>query len=102
MLETIPDFLQTYGLYLGGIAVLCAVMSYYSEKFFGNMKKGLLVFAVIFALIAGYELFTGNDIFSLPGRVDKKLSEQPTDAETGRRYYKSHKERFGDAMPDND
>lgn len=98
MLDSLPDFLATYKWYLAGLALVCAVASYFSSTFFKNLKKGLVVFAVIFAGIAGYELMTGKDIFSLPGRVDKKLSERPGQIEKGHNYYK--KDRWGDSMPE--
>ena len=97
MLDSLPDFLSTYRYYLAGIVILCGVASYFSSTFFKNLKKGLVVFAVIFVVIAGYELISGNDIFSLPGRVDKKLSEHPKDVESGYNYYK--KDRWGESMP---
>lgn len=100
MLNSLPDFLSTYGIYLVGVAVICGVASYFSSTFFDNLKKGLIIFAVIFSLAAAYELITGKDIFSLPGRVDKKLSERPQDVERGYNYYQ--KDRWGDAMPKND
>ncbi len=100
MLDSLPDFLSAYGYYLVGLAILCGIASYFSKTFFKNLKKFLVIFGVIFAVIAGYELITGNDIFSLPGRVDKKLSEQPKDVESGHTYYK--KDRWGEAMPKND
>ncbi len=99
MLRTLPDFLSTYWIYLAGLAVLCAVLSYFSEKFLSYLKKGLIFFGIVFALVAGYELVTGNSIINLPGSVDRKLSEQPKNVETGRRYYKSYEERFGDSPP---
>ncbi len=99
MLQTLPDFLSMYWIYLGVVAVLCVVLSYFSEKFLGYLKKGLLVFGVVFALIAGYELVTGNSIINLPGSIDKKLSESPKNPETGRRYYKSYDERYDKALP---
>lgn len=99
MLQTLPDFLSTYWIYLVVIVVLGVVLSYFSEKILGYLKKGLLIFGVIFALIAGYELLTGNSIISLPGRIDKKLSEQPKNPETGRRYYQSYEERYDGALP---
>ncbi len=102
MLYTMPDFLATYWMYLAGIGALCAVFSYFSEKFRVYLKRGVIAFAVVFALIAGYELVTGNSIFNLPGSVDRKLSEQPEKAETGRRYYKSYEERYGEPPPDED
>ncbi len=99
MLQSLPDFLATYWMYIAGAAVLFAVGCYFSDKFRGNLKKGLLVFGVIFALFAGYELVTGNSIFNLPGSVNKKLSESPKNTESGYNYY--NKDRWGDAMPDN-
>jgi len=99
MLQTLPDFLATYWLYLLGAAVLCAVLSYFSEKFLAYLKKGLMLIAIVFALVAGYELVTGNSIFYLPGSVDRKLSEPSKNVETGRRYYKSYEERYGDKPP---
>lgn len=97
MLNSLPDFLAEYGIYLAGLAVLCAVACYFSSTFFDNLKKGLIIFAVIFGLAAGYELVTGNDIFSLPGRVDKKLSESPKKGKSAGNYYK--KDRWGEDMP---
>lgn len=100
MLDSMPDFLSSYRYYLVGLAVVFGIASYFSSTFFKNLKKGLVIFAAIFAVIAGYELITGKDIFSLPGRVDKKLSEHPKDVESGYNYYK--KDRWGEAMPKND
>lgn len=99
MLESLPEFLRSYWMYLAGAAVVFAAMSYYSEKFFGYLKKGLILFAVLFALVAGYELISGKNIFTLPGSIDKKLSEEPSQTETGRRYYRSYEERFGEKTP---
>jgi hypothetical protein len=42
---------------------------------------------------------TGRNIFSLPGSVDRKLGEDPSQTETGRRYYKSYEERYGEGQP---
>ena len=99
MLQSLPDFLSTYWMYLAGVAVLFAVGSYFSDKFRANLKKGLVVLGVIFALFAGYELITGKNIFNLPGSVNKKLSESPKNTESGYNYYK--KDRWGDALPEN-
>jgi len=99
MLQSLPDFLSAYWIYLAGVVVLCALLGYFSDKFRANLKKGLIIFGVIFALVAGYELVTGNNIVNLPGSVNKKLSESPKNAEKGYNYY--NKDRWGDAMPDN-
>lgn len=99
MLRSLPDFLNSYWMYLAGAVVLCGVMSYFSEKFFSYLKKGLIIFAVVFSLAAGYEFVTGKSIFNLPGRIDKKMGEEPSKTETGRRYYKSYEERYGDKAP---
>ena len=99
MLDSLPEFLRSYWMYLAGAAVLCAVLSYYSEKFFSYLKKALILFAVLFALVAGYELVSGKNIFTLPGRIDQKLSEDPSQTETGRRYYRSYEERYGEKAP---
>lgn len=99
MLRSLPEFLNSYWMYLAGAAVICAAMSYFSEKFFSYLKKGLILGAVLFALVAGYELMTGKSIFTLPGRIDKKMSEKPSETETGRRYYRSYDERLGDKEP---
>ncbi|MHB8809391.1 MAG: hypothetical protein ACYC9M_05185 [Desulfobulbaceae bacterium] len=99
MLESLPEFLRSYWMYLVGAAVVFATMSYYSEKFFDYLKKGLILLAVLFALLAGYELISGKSIFTLPGRIDEKLSEDPSQTETGRRYYRSYEERFGEKAP---
>ena len=99
MLDSVPEFLRSYWMYLAGAALLCAVMSYYSEKFFSYLQKALILFAVLFALVAGYELVSGKNIFTLPGRIDKKLSEDPAQTETGRRYYKDYEERYGEKEP---
>lgn len=95
MLESLPGFIETYWKYLLGVAILCGILCYRSEKLFEYMKKGLIVFAVVFGLIAGYELVTGDSIFHLPGKVDSELSREVTNPETGRRYYKSYDERYG-------
>jgi hypothetical protein len=86
-------------MYLAGAVVLCGVISYFSEKFFSYLKKGLVLFIVVFVLAAGYELITGKNIFTLPGRLDKKLADDPSQVETGRRYYKSYEERYGEKAP---
>ena len=99
MLESLPEFLSSYWMYLVGAAVVCAAMSYYSKKFFSYLQKTLILFAVLFALAAGYELISGKNIFSLPGRIDQQLSEDPSRTETGRRYYKSYEERYGEKEP---
>ena len=99
MLQTLPDFFSAYWVYLVGIAALFAVLGYFSEKIREYLKKGLIVFGLIFAVIAGYELVTGNSIISLPGRVDRELSKQPEKVEKGRRYYQSYEERFGEPPP---
>ncbi|MCL7487485.1 MAG: hypothetical protein M8357_04850 [Desulfobulbaceae bacterium] len=100
MIYTMPDFLAANWIYLAGIGALCAVFSYFSEIFRGYLKKGVITFAVVFVLIAGYELVTGNSIFNLPGSVDRKLSEQADKVETGHRYYKDYDERYGEPPPD--
>ena len=100
MIYSLPDFIAAYWYYLLGIAVICALCSYKSEKFFTNLKKGLIILAVVVAAIAGYELITGDSIINLPGSVDKKLSEGPADPEKGRRYYRSFEERFGEKPSD--
>ncbi len=102
MLQSLPDFLSTYWIYLAGVVVAFSVLSYFSEKFLTYLKKGMLLFAIVFALVAGYESVTGNNIISLPGRMDKKLSESPKNPETGRRYYQSYEERFDGALPTDD
>ena len=86
MLYSLPDFIAEYGLYLAGVAVLCAVASYFSETFFKNLKKGLIIFAVIFCVLAGYELITGRSIFTLPGSVDRAMSD-PGKEEGASNYY---------------
>lgn len=101
MLQSLPDFLSSYWIYILVVALVCAVLSYFSEKFLGYLKKGLILFGILFVLIAGYELVTGSSIISLPGRVDRKLSEDPKNPETGRRYYQSYEERYDGAMPQN-
>jgi len=95
MLDSLPDFIATYWMYLLGVAVVLAVISYFSEKFFDYLKKGLILFAIVFGLMLGYEMVTGESIFKLPGNVDRKLSEELKNPETGRRYYKSYEERYG-------
>ena len=102
MLQSLPDFLSAYWIYLAGVVVLFSVLSFFSEKFLTYLKKGLIIFGVVFALVAGYELLSGNSIISLPGRMDKKLSESPKNVETGRRYYKSYEERYEGALPTDD
>jgi hypothetical protein len=99
MLQSLPDFVQSYWMYLGAGVAICIGLSFLSEKFFAYLKKGVLLAAALFALAAGYEMFTGKNIFSLPGRVDRKLEQGPAQVETGRRYYKSYEERFGDRPP---
>ena len=87
MLDSLPGFIEAYGLYLAGVIVAFAVAAYFSETFFKNLKKGLVIFAVIFVIIAGYELITGNDIFTLPGDVDKELSKRPSESDGAANYY---------------
>lgn len=99
MIQSLPDFLNAYWPYLAGFAVFCAIIAYLSEKFSSYLKKTVIVLAVLFALVAGYEMITGKDIFTLPGRIDKKLTDDPSETETGRRYYKSYEERFGEEAP---
>jgi len=99
MLASLPDFLATHWLYLLIAAVVCAVFSYKSEKFTAYLKKGLILFAILFCLAAAYELLTGKDLFSLPGSIESKLSDDQGKVETGRRYYKSYEERFGEPPP---
>jgi hypothetical protein len=99
MLYSLPDFLNSYWMYLAGVVFICCVLSYYSEKFFSYLRKVLIFLAVAFVLVAGYELVTGRSIFTLPSRIDKKLAEDPSEVETGRRYYKSYEERYGEKEP---
>ena len=99
MLETLPDFCKTYWPYLLGGALACAVVSYFSDKFFGYVKKALILSAVLFCLAAGYELVTGDNLFPLPGRIEKKLSEEPRHIEKGHRYYRSYEEEYGEPPP---
>lgn len=91
MIDSIPGFLEAYGLYLVGVAVICAVVSYFSKTFFKNLKKGLVIFAVIFCLAAAYEFITGNNIFTLPGDVDESLSQRPTKSDGAANYYGTKK-----------
>lgn len=100
MLASLPDFLNVYWAYLAGIALLCAAGSYFSRKFRVNLKRVVVILALLFAAAAAYELVTGRDIFSLPGDVDRKLSEDPTNPEKGHRYYQSYEERFGEDAPE--
>lgn len=100
MINSLPDFFAAYWYYLLGVAVLCVVLCFCSKRFFGFLKKGMVVLAIIFVLAAGYELVTGKNIFTLPGSVERKLSEDPANIETGHRYYKSYEERYGEKPPD--
>jgi hypothetical protein len=100
MIYSLPDFISTYWYYLLGVAVVCGIFSYKSETFLGNLKKALIVLVVILLSVAGYELITGKSIINLPGSIDRKLSEAPTDPETGHRYMKSYEERYGEKPPD--
>lgn len=95
MLQTLPDFLTAYWMYLFGIVAACGILCYFSEKAAGWLKKGAVLCAVLFILAAGYELITGKSLFSLPGSIDRKLSKDPEKIETGRRYYQSFEERYG-------
>ncbi len=101
-MQSLPDLLSAYWIYLAGVVILFSVLSFFSEKFLTYLKKGLIVFGLVFALVAGYELVTGKSIISLPGRVDKSLSKQPENPETGRRYYQSYEERYDGALPKDD
>ena len=87
MLNSLPGFIEVYGLYLAGVIVAFAVAAYFSETFLKNLKKGLIIFGVVFVIIAGYEVITGNDIFTLPGDVDEQLSERPSKSEGAANYY---------------
>ncbi len=100
MLHSLPGFVSTYWYFLLGAAVVCAVLGYTSKTFFSTLKKVLLVFAVVFLAVAGYELVTGRSVFNLPGSIERKLAEDPASPETGRRYYKSFEERYGEKPPD--
>jgi len=100
MIYSLPDFFAAYWYYLLGAAVVCAVLSYLSSRFFGVLKKGLVLFAVLFALAAGYELVTGKSIFTLPGRVEKEFIKDTTNTEVEHRYYKSYEDRYGEKPPD--
>ena len=100
MIYSLPDFISTYWYFLLGAAVICGVLSYRSKKICSNLKKTLIVVAVVFLAVAGYELITGNSIVDLPGSVDKKLSEGPADPEKGHRYYKGYEERYGEKPPE--
>ena len=87
MLNSLPGFIEAYGYYLAGVAVAFAVASYFSETFFKNLKKGLVIFGVVFGVIAAYELITGKDIFTLPSEVDKELSVRPSESDGASNYY---------------
>jgi len=100
MLETLPGFVEAYWMYLAGAAVLCALLCYFSEKMREYLKKAGIILAVVFALIAGYELITGDNILNLPGDVDRELSKSPVSQGKSHRYYKSYEERFGEPPPD--
>ncbi|MDD3619686.1 MAG: hypothetical protein RBR09_06965 [Desulfobulbaceae bacterium] len=95
MLQTLPGFLAAHWLYLAGGVALCGVLCYFSEKFAEGLKKAAVLVAVLFILGAGYELITGRDLFSLPGTIDRQLSQEQDKTETGRRYYRSFEERYG-------
>ena len=99
MLQSLPGFLSTYWIYLAVVVVLFFVLSYFSDKFQTYLKKGMIIFGVVFALVAGYELITGNNIVNIPGSVDRKLSEDSKNIEKGRRYYQSYEERYDGALP---
>jgi hypothetical protein len=100
MIYTLPVFVAAYWPYLLAGAAACALLSYFSKRFFGLLQKALAVAAVLFILAAGYELATGSSLFNLPGSVDRKLSSGPENPETGRRYYKSYEERYGENPPE--
>lgn len=99
MLQTLPGFLAAYWPYLLGVAAACSLLSYFSGKFFAYLKKGMVLFGILFVLAAGYELISGKNLFSLPSSIDRKLSEDPEKVETGRRYYRSFEERYGSPPP---
>ena len=99
MLQTLPEFLASFWPYLLGAAAACAVLSYFSGKFFSYLKKGMVLIAVLFVLAAGYELIAGKNLFSLPSSIERKLSAEPGKVETGRRYYRSFEERYGTPPP---
>ena len=100
MINSLPHFFSAYWYYLLGAVVICAVLSYFSKRFFGYMKRGLVVFAIIFVLAAGYELVTGKSIFTLPGSVEKEFLKDTSNTEVEHRYYKSYEERYGEKPPD--
>jgi len=102
MLASLPGFLNMYWPYLAGLALVCLVASYFSRKFRVSLKRVLVVLTLLFAAAAAYELGTGRNIFSLPGDVDRKLSEEPTNPEKGHRYYQTYEERFGRDAPEGD
>ena len=99
MIYSLPDFISTYWYYLLGIAVVCGIFSYKSETFLDNLKKVLIVLAVILLSVAGYEFITGKSLIYLPGSIDSKLSETPSNPETSRRYMNSYEERYGEKPP---
>lgn len=99
MLYSLPGFISTYWMYIAGVAVICGILAYISDKFRGLLKKVVIVGVIVMALIAGYEYFTGDSLMNLPGSVEREMSKSPEHPETGRRYYKSYEERFGEKPP---
>ena len=99
MLRSLPDFVNAYWMYLAGGAVFCAILSYFSKKFFSYLQKALILCAVLFAVATGYELLTGKSLLTLPGSIERRLDADPSQVETGHRYYKSYEERYGDKAP---
>lgn len=102
MLAWLPYIVQTYWPYLAGFAAVCAVAAYFSRKFRVNLKRVLVVLVLLFCLAAAYELVTGRSVFRLPGDVDRELSKDPSNPESGHRYYKSYEERYGKDAPEAD
>ena len=100
MLNSLPDFFSAYWYYLLAAGVACVVLSFYSKRFFGFLKKGLVLLTIVFVLAAGYELVTGKSIFTLPGGIEKEFIEDTTNMEVEHRYYKSYEERYGEKPPD--
>lgn len=99
MLQSLPGFVSTYWMYLAGVAAACAVLAFISEKFRGMITKAVIAGVVVLGIIAGYEYFTGTSLVNLPGKVNREMSKAPENPETGRRYYQSYEERFGDKPP---
>ena len=100
MIYSLPGFLNTYWPYLLGVVAIICLLCFLSERLRNFIKKIAVIAAVIFVLAAGYELITGNNLFTLPGSIERELTSSPQHPESGHRYYESYEKRYGEKPPD--